>query len=107
MEEQRARVLLRAERFRLQELLKALAAEETRSQNAGSIRQHLAALDRAQKRLEEGTFGRSVRSGMPISDDCLEADPGAELTAEETGQGSTLWPSSGKVRVPPPGRRVT
>jgi RNA polymerase-binding transcription factor DksA len=81
MDEQRARVLLRAERFRLQELLKAFAGEETA---AARIGQQLAALERAQKRLEAGTFGRSIRSGMPISDDRLEADPGAEVTAEET-----------------------
>jgi RNA polymerase-binding transcription factor DksA len=82
MDEQWARVLLRSERFRLQELLKALAGEET-SSHAARIRQQLAALDRAQTRLEAGTFGRSVRSGLPISDHRLEADPGAELAAEE------------------------
>ena len=86
MDEQRARALLRAERFRLQELLKALAGEETVSQRAARIRQQLAAVERAQTRLETGTFGRSIRSGLPISDDRLEADPGAELTAEETGR---------------------
>jgi RNA polymerase-binding transcription factor DksA len=83
MDEQRARVLLRTERFRLQELLKTLDGEESSSLPTARIRQQLAALERAQKRLEAGTFGRSVRSGLPISDDRLEADPGAELTAEE------------------------
>ena len=39
--------------------------------------------DRAEHRLDEGTFGRSVRSGLPIPDDRLEADPAAELTVEE------------------------
>jgi RNA polymerase-binding transcription factor DksA len=83
MDEQWARVLLRSERFRLQELLKVLAGEETSCQTA-RIRQQLAALDRAQERLEAGTFGRCIRSGLPISDHRLEADPGAELAAEES-----------------------
>ena len=30
-----------------------------------------------------GTYGRSVRSGVAIADDRLEADPAAELTVEE------------------------
>jgi DnaK suppressor protein len=34
-------------------------------------------------RLEAGTYGRSVRSGQPIPDERLEADPAAELTIEE------------------------
>ena len=43
----------------------------------------LAALDRAEQRLNDGTYGRSVRSGVPIPDERLEADPAAELTVEE------------------------
>ena len=39
------------------------------------------------QRLEEGTYGRSVRSGAPIPDERLEADPAAELTVEEAQQG--------------------
>jgi len=50
---------------------------------AESLRDRLAALDRALKRLDDGTYGRSVRSGLPIPDDRLEADPAAELTIEE------------------------
>jgi DnaK suppressor protein len=30
-----------------------------------------------------GTYGRSVRSGEPIPDERLEADPAAELTISE------------------------
>jgi hypothetical protein len=52
MDGQRARVFLRAERFRLQERLKALADEEVTT--ATRIRQQLASLDRAQQRLEAG-----------------------------------------------------
>jgi len=47
------------------------------------MRDRLAAIDRALKRLDDGTYGRSVRSGLPIPDDRLEADPAAELTIEE------------------------
>ena len=50
---------------------------------ADSLRDRLAALDRALKRLDDGTYGRSVRSGQPIPEDRLEADPAAELTVEE------------------------
>ena len=43
----------------------------------------LAALERAEARLREGTYGRSVLSGEPIPDGRLEARPTAELTVEE------------------------
>jgi DnaK suppressor protein len=50
---------------------------------AASLRDRLAALDRALQRLDEGTYGRSVRSGLPIPPARLDADPAAELTVEE------------------------
>ncbi|HEY7145092.1 MAG TPA: conjugal transfer protein TraR [Streptosporangiaceae bacterium] len=50
---------------------------------AESLRGRLAAIDRALARLDEGGYGRSVRSGQPIPDERLEADPAAELTIEE------------------------
>ncbi len=50
---------------------------------AESLRNRLATLDRAQQRLTDGTYGRSVQSGQPIPDARLEADPAAELTVEE------------------------
>ena len=50
---------------------------------AESLRDRLAKLDRALKRLDDGTYGRSVRSGVPIPEERLEADPAAELTVEE------------------------
>lgn len=50
---------------------------------AASLRDRLAALDRAEQRLDDGTYGRSVQSGLPIPDERLEADPAAELTIEE------------------------
>jgi len=50
---------------------------------AASFRDRLDAIDRAIGRLDEGTYGLSVRSGAPIPDERLEADPAAELTIDE------------------------
>jgi DnaK suppressor protein len=47
------------------------------------LRTQLAALERAEARLKEGTYGRSVESGEPIPDARLEARPTAELTIAE------------------------
>jgi DnaK suppressor protein len=60
-----------------------LVAEGMDDAIAESMRDRLAALDRALKRLDDGSYGRSVRSGLPIDDARLEADPAAELTIEE------------------------
>jgi RNA polymerase-binding transcription factor len=60
-----------------------LAAEGLDDSVAETLRERLAALDRALRRLDDGTYGRSVRSGLPIPDERLEADPAAELTIEE------------------------
>jgi DnaK suppressor protein len=48
-----------------------------------SLRDRLDAIARAERRIEEGTYGRSVESGLPIPDDRLEIDPAAELTVAE------------------------
>jgi DnaK suppressor protein len=40
-------------------------------------------VERAEQRLADGTFGRSVESGEPIADERLEAFPTAERTAAE------------------------
>jgi DnaK suppressor protein len=111
MEHDRAQELLTAERRRVEQLLSAttvagdedreaandagdmadpaehLTDEEGADAVAESLRQRLLALDRADQRLREGSFGRSVRSGVPIPDDRLEADPAAELTIEEARSG--------------------
>jgi DnaK suppressor protein len=113
MDQQRARALLDAERSRVQGLLQEtssagredratenaeaeiesdesaerLTAEATDDALTEGLRGRLAALDRAERRLDEGTYGRSVRSGAPIPDERLEADPAAELTASEAQQG--------------------
>jgi DnaK suppressor protein len=112
MDEDRARARIRAERAEVQSLLRdteaagqqdraaeaetgdiadpaqPLTAQGMDDAVASSLRDRLAALDRAEHRLDEGTFGRSVRSGLPIPDDRLEADPAAELTIEEARAGS-------------------
>ena len=48
-----------------------------------SLREELAAIERAEGRLAEGTYGLSVESGEPIPDGRLQAVPWAERTAEE------------------------
>jgi DnaK suppressor protein len=109
MDENRARSLLQAERAEVQSLLAgaeqagqedretedeeggvdsadpatSLTAEGMDDAIAESMRDRLAAIDRALRRLDDGTYGRSVRSGAPIPDERLEADPAAELTVEE------------------------
>ena len=107
MNQDRARRLLRAERSRVQRLLSDTAEAQTLDQEAEEetgdsadgaqsltaegvddafatdLRERLAALDRAEARLDEGRYGRSIRSGRPIPDERLEADPAAELTVEE------------------------
>ena len=47
------------------------------------LQEEMAALERAEARLAEGTYGRSVESGEPIPDARLEALPTAERTVEE------------------------
>lgn len=110
MNKERARALLLAERNRVEQLLgeteaagqedraaanepgdltdpaERLTAEEADDAVAEALRERLAALERAERRLEEGTFGFSIRSGLPIPDARLEADPAAELTLEEEEQ---------------------
>lgn len=107
MESARARQLLDAERLRVERLLtqteeagdddrtaanasgdmydsaEPLTREGTDESITVELRERLAALDRADRRLADGTYGVSVRSGEPIPDDRLEADPAAELTVEE------------------------
>ena len=107
MDEERARALLRQERDKVQRLLhgadavarsnreavdddagasdaaELLASQGTDDAVSAELEDRLAALDRAEQRLKDGTFGRSIRSGQIIPDDRLEADPAAELTVEE------------------------
>jgi len=60
-----------------------LVEAEIDSGVARSLREELAAIERAERRLADGTYGRSVESGAPIPDARLEALPWAERTTEE------------------------
>jgi DnaK suppressor protein len=63
-----------------------LAAEYEDDSIAETLRNRLAQVDRALRRVDDGTWGRSVRSGAPIPQARLDADPAAELTVEEAAQ---------------------
>jgi DnaK suppressor protein len=60
--------------------------EELEEGLAEPLREQLAAIERAERRLAEGTYGRSIESGEPIPDERLEVIPWAERTAEEQGR---------------------
>jgi DnaK suppressor protein len=63
------------------------AAELDQSERDEAIREELsetlAAIDRAERRLENGSYGTSVVSGKPIPDERLELIPWAERLADE------------------------
>jgi DnaK suppressor protein len=112
MKDAEARELLDAERARVRQLLDGmvtaagddrtaanepgdmgdsaapLTTEETDDAVTAALRERFEAIDRVEKRLKDGTFGRSVRSGVVISDERLKADPTAELTVQEAQQES-------------------
>jgi DnaK suppressor protein len=107
MDDDRARELLASERLRTERLLADVTEEREADRTAANqegdmfdsaeplteqgtddsivaeLQSRLDAIDRAVERLAAGTYGRSVRSGVAIPDDRLEADPAAELTVEE------------------------
>src|SRR5262249_62282893 len=58
----------------------SLAAEGIDDAVAESMRERLATIDRALRRLDEGTYGRSGPSGLPIPDDRLQTAHGAPPT---------------------------
>jgi DnaK suppressor protein len=110
MDPQRATSLLSDERQRIERALRDLQQEGSGSRSsateggdiadpaqpitdeqiddavAAQLRDRLAAIGRAEDRLRSGTFGRSIKSGQPIPDERLEADPAAELTAAEAAE---------------------
>ena len=61
----------------------ALDSESVSVALAADLREQLAAVDRAEKRIAAGAYGRSVESGLPIPDERLDAEPLAERTIEE------------------------
>ena len=104
MDPERARELLAAERARIERALSRLGHEDTGELSdepepadggsdlyqdelneglADGLREDLAAVERAEARLADGTYGVSIESGEPIPDERLEALPTAERTAEE------------------------
>jgi DnaK suppressor protein len=103
MQADRARELLAQERSRIEQALAALegpleGSDRREPGDVGSedlyqdefnegqredLRKDLAALERAETRLREGTYGLSVESGEPIPDARLEVLPTAERTVEE------------------------
>lgn len=110
MEEKRASELLAAERGRVEAELANLRGEngeesdgrrqpgEITDENlyqdefdagrAQDLERKLEAVQRAEERLANGTYGLSVRSGEQIPDGRLEANPLADLTIEEAKGGS-------------------
>ncbi len=60
-----------------------LQGDEVDEGLAEQLRDELAAVERAERRLEEGTYGLSIESGEPIPAPRLEAIPWAERTAPE------------------------
>jgi DnaK suppressor protein len=105
MDPERARELLAEERTRIEAAMAALERnralegderiepgdrdsedlyqDEFNAGRAEDIQRELEALERAEARLSEGTYGLSVESGEPIPDARLEARPTAERTIEE------------------------
>jgi DnaK suppressor protein len=105
MDPDRARELLAQERARIEEATAALGRDgplesdtrvepgdldsedlyqdEFNATRAEDLRRELDAVERAEARLAEGTYGLSVESGEPIPDARLEARPTAERTIEE------------------------
>jgi DnaK suppressor protein len=104
MEIQRARELLAVERARIELELPDLGPhdpedvpdpfeqsdtgaevleDELADAEAQRLREELDAVERAERRLAEGTYGLSIDSGQPIPDARLEAIPWAERTVEE------------------------
>ena len=107
---ERARELLKRERDRIEQALsgqqKERASEiedldtEINNEDRGEVLEdeavddalaeqlqaELEAVERAEKRLEEGSYGFSIESGDPIPAERLEAIPWAERTPEEQQQ---------------------
>jgi DnaK suppressor protein len=105
MESERARELLRRERERIESALAGevhtpdteLATDDQHLGDEGAelyddelaaglreqLEAELAAVERAEERLAQGTYGVSIESGEPIPDERLEAHPTAERTTEE------------------------
>jgi DnaK suppressor protein len=113
MDDSRAKELLAAERERVEKELATLRGEgredstdnvpagdfnnenlyedELAEGREGDLQRRLDRLERAEERLAAGTYGLSVKSGDPIPDGRLEAEPLAELTVDEEPGGTKRW----------------
>src|SRR5664279_6309790 len=65
-----------------------LYQDEFDAGRAEELKRRLEAVERAEERLAAGTYGLSIRSGDPIPDARLEANPTAELTVDEASPGA-------------------
>ncbi len=102
MNDDRARELLQTERARIEASLAKLGDtgdtdpatnpsddatnlhdQEVEAGLEEGLRADLDAIERAEKRVDDGTYGVSIESGEKIPDGRLEALPWAERTAEE------------------------
>jgi DnaK suppressor protein len=101
MDPERARQLLQQERERIEALLadlspqsegeddpgdegsETLYQEEFDATRAEDLKDQLAAVERAEARLAEGSYGRSIVTGDPIPDERLELVPTAERNIGE------------------------
>ena len=139
MDSERARQLLAAERTKLEEEIAAverdspeegderrepgdfnsegLYQDEFDAGRAQDLKDRMAALERAEARLADGTYGLSTRSGEPIPDGRLEVEPDRRADGRGAGpqrprlagrclsrarggdQGRAAWPSG--PRTPP------
>ena len=68
-----------------------LYEDELAEGQEGDLQRRLDRIERAEERLAAGTYGLSVRSGEPIPDGRLEAEPLAELTVDEEPGGDKRW----------------
>lgn len=113
MDDARAKELLKAERERVEAALARVRGEgrENSTEDApagdfnnenlyedelsagqeGDLQRRLDQVARAEERLAAGTYGHSVKSGKPIPDGRLEAEPLAELTVDEEPGGTGRW----------------
>lgn len=107
MDDRRARQLVARERVRIEAVLLELTGDvqadvdlgrqQTGESDSGSalatemvdqalvkdLRAELLAVGRAEDRIANGTYGRSIESGLPIPDERLEVAPLSERTVEE------------------------
>ena len=107
IEPDRARELLRRERERVEAEIQSIRAQHDGEGELSGVDQHPAdagtelfegerdfsmidrlqeearAIERAERRIAEGTYGLSIESGEPIPDERLELVPHAERTVDE------------------------